>query len=305
MSQEVWIAASPTERKSVSWLLSLYTSEFFFLFHLPLFVELPEGVRKPPKANSLSLASRQGRIAYIRNGRHYPHPWFQLGVFICRSALNLTWLVFIFYDLRASPIWEGTHLHHISRIFKLGPGWYCFFASTVLYVISYLHQRYHLTREEADNPGSVSISVPLYWLSHLSIINFSLDFPSGPVPSTQISRALICIINAIALCIVAFVTIFEEPFIEAWDCYREGTPITKHEYGLCPMYLGRTVSPVCDQPHIRCGRERVMAHSEMQYALSIAQMFLSASFAIYLISINTKITYWRTLLEKATSEKQQ
>ena len=297
-----WLGATEEERRSVKWLLSLYTSEFFFFFHIPLFVELPAGIREPPSASDETLFSRLGRIAYIRNGRHYPKPWFQLVIFILRSGLNLACLIFLFYDLRHSKIWEGSKLHEIGKIFTgfySTIGWYCFLASLGLYIISYLHQRYHLTREASSNPGFVEIPIKLYWLSHLSIINFSLDFPGASVPSVRVSRAIICLINIIAVIVVVFTVLFEERFIEAWDCYPAGTPYADHQYGLCPMYLGRTVSPVCDQPGIRCGRERLMAHTEFQSSLSLAHMFLTVSFAIYIISITTKITYWRTLLEES------
>lgn len=293
----MWIGATKDERRAVKWLLSLYTSEIFFFLHLPLFVELPAGDRVPPKKDDTNLSSRLGRIAYIRNGRHYPRQWFQPLIFLLRTGLNLACLYFLFYDLRTSSIWTGSELHKITTIFTnySAIGVWCFVASLLLYVISYLHQRYHLVSEQEKNPGIVEIPTRLYWFSHLSILNFSLDFPGASVPAAQVSRAIVCIINVIAVLIVLFVVFFEEPFLEAWDCYAAGTPIDGHEYGLCPAFLHRDVSPVCDQPGIRCGRERTMAHAEFQSSLETAHLFLSFSFAVYLTSITTKINYWKTI----------
>lgn len=270
----------------------------FFFFHIPLFVELPTGIRVPPSKENGSLLSKEERVAYIRNGRHYPKPWFQIAVFIIRSFLNLAAIVLLLFDLRESKIWSGSELHKISTIFYgtyATYGWYCLAASLFVYVVSYFHQRYHLASEKA---GLTEIPEKLYWFSHLSIVNFSLDFPGATVPAVTASRLIICVINIIAVLIVVFVVVFEERFIEAWDCYPAGTSYAEHKYGLCPMFLDRTVSPVCDQPGIRCGRERVMAKAGFQNGLSLAHLFLSVSFAIYVISITTKITYWRTLAEE-------
>lgn len=291
------------EFHSVKWLTALYTSEFFFLFHLPIFVELPIGAQKIPSKEAFSLISREQRTAYLRSGYSPPSQWFQIVIFGLRSALNLACLVLIFYDLRKSKIWDGSDLHEVTEVFtgfKASIGWYLFLASLGLYGISYCHQRYHLAYEESRNPGSVVVPQKLYWLSHLSVFNFSLDFPAAAVPSVQVTRALVCILNIIALIIVAFVTLFEERFIKAWGCYPPDTSIGDYKYGICPAFYDRPYMPVCTQPGIRCGREDESAHAAFQHSLMIAQMLLSVSVTFYILSVSPKLTYWRAITEQTT-----
>jgi hypothetical protein len=93
--------------------------------------------------------------------------------------------------------------------------------------------------------------------------------------------------------------LFEKPFIDAWQCYPEGTSVYDLKYGVCPAFLGRQISPICDQPGIRCGRETTRYSSEFHTAMSLTQLLLSVSFAIYIASVTPKVQYWKTIFDKA------
>lgn len=292
------MSASKEERESISWLLSLYTSEVFFLFHLPLFVEIPYRTPVETTSSTYSLSNRLERAAFIRDGYHQPRPWFQLLIFVLRSILNLLFLIYVTIDLKMSKLWTLEEPHHVFDIFKGHNGQmglFCLLLSAGLYVLSYIHLRFHLIHVESKSPGSVVIPEKLYWLSHFSIINFSLDLPAASVPSVRLSRLLVCVLNIIAIGIIVFVAVFEKQFIDAWQCYPEGTGVKDLKYGLCPAFLGVKTSPICDQPGIRCGRETNRYDSTFSSTITLCRHILCVSLAVYIVSITPKIQYWKTL----------
>lgn len=115
-----------------------------------------------------------------------PKPYFQLTIFLLRCSLNFAALVIIFFDLRKTSQGHSRSAADIAHIIFKGEtakkGWWIILASAVLYLISYIHQRYHLTHvvnKAVETHDALAIPVRLYWTAHISVVNFSLDLPGS------------------------------------------------------------------------------------------------------------------------------
>lgn len=199
----------------INWLTTIYLSEISFLLHLPLFIQITtdmdiytETPSNPPlmakNANIPTIftfyaqrcLSKLWRIlnriwAYkkemgkIWKERHpKPKPYFQLAIFLLRCTLNFAAIVIIFFDLRKTAKGDARSAADIADIIlnsdTAKKGWWIIFVSFLLYAVSYIHQRYHLTHvvnKAIETQDALSIPTRLYWTAHISVINFSLDLP--------------------------------------------------------------------------------------------------------------------------------
>ena len=186
---------------------------------------------------------------------------------------------------------------------------YLFLASFGLYIISYFHQKYKLKHAykylTTSTDPNLQVPLILYILAHLSLINFSLDFPSGRVPTTKFTRFVVILANVIAFSIVIFTYYAIEPFDDAWGCYPSYYSYTQLDFGLCPAWYSSNPSfltPCCDQPGVRCGTASQKASAQFDRAIFLAHMTLAISFFVYLSSITAKYNYlvftWETYIEK-------
>jgi len=64
------------------------------------------------------------------------------------------------------------------------------------------------------------------------------------------------------------------------------------------LYTIHTFAQVCDQPGVRCGNELVKTKDLLTHELRVAQYILAGSFAIYIMSIGPKISYYTTALDQ-------
>lgn len=143
-----------------------------------------------------------------------------------------------------------------------------------------------------------------YTISHISVVNFIFDIPGWGISRTVLSHYSILVLNLISVLVVLFVVFAEEPFVKAWGCYPDPKNINELQYGMCPFYFQRTtqqqaLSPVCDQPGVRCDESEAHAQELFAQSLSIAQVILSHSAVTYLSSISPRFLYWRTKIGKS------
>lgn len=201
---------------ATKWLTSIYTSEVSFLLHLPLFITIstPDDIYSAPtpttsptdpgnitpferlanitlqKLVSLwnKLKSSEYKTQQLWREKHpSPKPYFQLVIFAIRTILNFSAMVMIFWELRVDSGKTSAQIAHSvfhSRTSRYG--WYFLLASLILYVVSFVHQRYHLMQIVSKSTSSNDIIIrhfpnKLYWLAHLSVLNFSLDLPGTQV----------------------------------------------------------------------------------------------------------------------------
>lgn len=239
--------------------------------------------------------------------KHPALPIFQLAMFFIRCGLNLAALILIFYDARESAGKSSQDiLSEITTGETAKKGWNLILISFILYLFSYLHQRYHLINFERHaqiQDQVLTLPSKLYWLSHVSIINFSLDLPGFVVPDVKISHIIICCINITAAGILIFTLFAIEPFQKAWGCYPHYDNYRDYDYGMCPGFFSNDqarLQPVCDQPGVRCGKGLVQANDFFNKELTICHTMLSVSFALYMLSITVKLDYFRVALDTAT-----
>ena len=262
------------------WLRSLYTSELFFFLHLQAFISLEGKDITPSKSDP---------------GHHKPTSWFQLFVFLSRVILNVAALACLFFDLSDSEIWSGSNLHDLRLVFNgtyALAGWSLLGVSFILYIMSYFHQKFHLSRFPIEFP------VHMYWLAQISAVNFSFDLPAASVPTASITRFFVCLINLICIGIVCFVVFLEEQLVKAWGCYPQGTPLSGYKYGICPAFYGLEWTPVCTQPNIRCSEGASRGVQLQTATFHLACIILAVSFSIYVLSIQTKISWWQDVIFK-------
>lgn len=269
------------ESRALTWIRTIYFSEVSFLFHLPLFLEIS--------------AEKDSDV-------HRPRPWFQFIIFCVRFILNLIGLIYALLESRHQTLWSE-HLDVILvNLFSSRIQWYCFAASGVLYFLSYVHQRFHLgavLRQNAGQDPPLRVPVLLYWVAHISLINFSLDLPARGIPVVNITHFLVVAINIVAILAILFVVFLEEPFAKTWGCYPYYDTIYDYKYGPCPAYFGTPESSACDQPGVRCGTGAAKAHGEFTHILVFAQTLLAVSFALYIISVQPKVDYIQSEIRRA------
>lgn len=388
---------------ATKWLTTIYLSEVSFLLHTPLFIKLdsklniyaeeppppvPDWAQNAPtntffgiyarnflgRVNRLQQKIRSAEFRFKRmwHQRHpRPLPLFQIAIFSIRSILNFTALVFIFWNLRIDTGKDTSEMtHEVLHSKQAVIGWRLLLASFVIYILSYFHQRYHLMQlitkaSSSDQIIALHFPVRLYWLAHLSIINFSLDFPGvlpafaclssilthvyvagALVKSVQLSRFMVCTLNIVAGVLLAFCIMAIEPFTKVcilysapiilvknlyfsyrlgdvthtatitWtitlECAQDSLDLMKPFYSLCVLCclsicdfrLSHHVRiKVCDQPGVRCGLEETKVKNLLNKEIRIGQYLVSASFAIYLFSIGSKIEYFRLAIDKAVAIK--
>lgn len=270
-------------KDGVRWLRTIYTSELSFFFHLPIFLELSSDKYK--NAN----------------------PLFQITVFVLRFICNTIALIYLLYDSRTQELWvkhpDGLIVNMVSSEYS-SIGWYALLASTILYYISYQHQKLHISKlmfeqcqkyaiiDESNIPDTFEFPANLFFLSMFSFINFVFDLPASGVPATIFSRFIVCGINIVCVSILLFVIFFEEPFIKAWGCYPSYNGISDYNFGMCPAFYGRTSASCCDQPGVRCGKEVQKEYTIFNVISVFIQSALSVSFGVYIISVTPIVSYY-------------
>lgn len=243
--------------RALLWVRTIYLSELAFLFHLPLFI-------------SLEAASDT-------------HPLFQRVLFWFRGVCNVLAVTLYF----RFGLWLP------ASIF-LG-------LSVVLYYISFEHQKLHLAnhlfaiaKSQPNTNGQYPSLFPgtLYWFTHtFSPLNYSLDLPAIGIPTVKVTRAIICVVNIVALSYYLFYLWCDEPLDDAWGCYASYDSIYDLVYGMCPAAYGRAVASCCDQPGVDCTKTNQSDTNNMQTVSRFLFHALGLTFGIYSISARTKITY--------------
>lgn len=233
-------------------------------------------------------------------------------IMVSRLLLNIIAIGLLFGEVLSSET-SPYEPHEFAQTVTKSPyryvSLYLFLASFGLYIISYFHQKYKLKHAykyltESTDPN-LQVPLILYILAHFSLVNFSLDFPSGRVPTTKFTRFVVILANIIAFSIVIFTYYAIEPFDDAWGCYPSYYSYEQLDFGLCPAWYSSNPSfltPCCDQPGVRCGTASEKANAQFDRAIFLAHMTLTISFFVYLSSITAKYNYlvftWETYIEK-------
>lgn len=304
------------------WLLTLYTSELSFLFHLPIFLVpiLPVDDYYPSSMNEkLGMIKNNIRSAESRKKVLQQRPttqtWFNFSIVhtcicIIRLLLNSigTILIWMSLDTIAPAVTSGDdqknieyvsqtlHALHHSNTAKLGG--YMFLASLGLWLLAYAHHRYHLIRVMKHTPEKVRFPRYLYTICHVGLFNFFLDIPDINIPVTFLTKWVIRGLNVIAGNVFVFVYTIERLMTFAWGCYPTHTTIYGYKYGVCPRYLNNpqnVLSSVCDQDGVVCGNENIEWRSLYTHTIHLCGMLVLYSFILYFIlTLDTRIRYYRS-----------
>jgi len=326
-------------KKATQWLTTIYFSELGFL-GLPYFmISVPEGPIKFPRFSFEGWFNRIRRRWSQSSDSPTPLPsavriyWSYSIVFFIRGILNTVGFALILSetpnissevpynprlydpDRKSMSPTEVLELYGDATVSTAASraGWWVLLASLIIHFISYTHHKRLLERAllQADtetfgpNPGE--IWPRLYTLCHLGLFNFVLDFPSWTVPSTQEGRWLCTFVNVLAGLVIVFTVFVTQPFESAWGCYPSKSSVEDLQYGLCPAFFSNEAAfqPVCDQPGVRCGEGIIRDRAVFRHAVAIAQSLLSVSVAVYILSIQEKVSYYRlaAALAKAVASK--
>lgn len=228
---------------------------------------------------------------------------------LCRLLLNFTgfflilWAIRDFapqttdYSVEADLPYEYTmQTFYVLRMHPTATaGGWCLLASTLLHLVAYVTHRNHLIRKVLHENSHDELSVPIFWTSHVSVLNWLFDIPGIGVPTVKWVHVLILLINITAGLVFFCALWFERPMTLAWGCYAPDTPITELKFGLCPQYMNDPQNahpPVCDQPGARCGEEAIRWKNMLGHAFLHAGVILMFSLALYFISVSTKARFY-------------
>ena len=298
------------EQKATNWLAAVYFSELGFLGLAYFLVSVPTKLELP-KLKFTGWVARF--IAKIRNEAppsgysdadiQSNHFWVFSIVFLIRGILNITALSLILKDTIHISAEKRDAINEIrtyadSTVESAAniSGWWILLASFILNWCTYVFHKHLL---ENSNP---MIQERIYTVSHLSFVNFIIDFPGFYSDATQASRWLCTILNCTAGLILAFVLLVEEPFLNAWSCYPTSDNILDFKYGLCPSYFSTTEAsyqPICDRPGTRCGEGVILTKQYFHRAYNISHALVSLSVGIYLLTIPQKVSFFQLCAKQA------
>lgn len=225
-----------------------------------------------------------------------------------RIILNFIALIYLLDDVKRQSNWiQNSDKVLISTIESnySTVGWSLLGASLVLYYISYQHQRHHLTKR-IEKTGELPMPTVLYFTCHcFSLVNFSFDFPGWGIPTVLLSRIIVVAINIVAIACVLFFVFLETPFALAWGCYAPYLKYKDYDYGVCPAFLDRQYSSACDQPGVNCAKQLDTETSEFNHVKAFTQMALTVSFAVYFISVQKKVGYFKEEIKRVGYNKKK
>ena len=188
-----------------------------------------------------------------------------------------------------------------SRIVEAG---WALLISLLLYIFSYVHQKHHIDYlMSSDSDPSRYFPGVLYTACNISVANFVFDIPGWGITRTVFSHYCILVLNALSVLVIVFYIFAEEPFVKAWGCYPDPRNIQSLNFGMCPFYFDRSeqqqsLSPVCDQPGVRCDQSEARAQELFAESLSISQIIITHSVVTYISSISPRYLYWKSKIEK-------
>ena len=82
-----------------------------------------------------------------------------------------------------------------------GPKLKVLYAALAVHFVQYAVHRYHLINcvpsSSEERAAEAELKPWAYWLAHVSIINFSIDFPGLMMPDVKFSNTLIILINLV------------------------------------------------------------------------------------------------------------
>jgi hypothetical protein len=260
------------------WTTAVYWSEVSYLVHLPFFINLS------PKGYS--------------HKTHKPSGLFTALIFVARNIINVLVALLLYGSHLNDDIKEG-HEHK-------GIGWtiaILLIASTALYLVSYIHTRYHFMNLNRQ----AEIQIPIYVLSHFSLVNYCIDTPGYKVPTVKLSHFTIVAVNIIAVAIVAFDYFTVEPIQRAWWCYV-GNDYENYIYGTCPppnnnkdIFGHSTQSGICaafpPYPYVDCTKEQI-TNDVLAKQITWSKIALAFTMVIYIFSIVDKITYYKVKIKE-------
>ena len=232
--------------------------------------------------------------------------WVFTALFLVRAILNITAFALIFGDtvnLKSTKRDSADELEVYANATMTSRGkigWYFLTASIILNYAMYVWHKHLL--EKTDFTHS-EIQPRIYTLAHISIVNFIVDFPGWYSASTQPSRWMVTVMNLTAGLILLFVLVVERPFELAWGCYpAKENSILDLKWGLCPTYFDNqeaSFQPICDRPGVRCNEGLVLSKHSFEQAFNVAHVIVSASAAIFALSIPQKISFFQLAFEQA------
>jgi len=296
-------------KHSVHWLMTIYTSEVFFLLGLPLFlIKPPSFLADPGPGISFSkrlahwwevVNDRSKRRAFLTESSEHIYnrfAWMQLILFLIGSVFRMT--AFSLILTRESHI-NSTKTEVLHDSLETATEWSSgrfLLIAFLIHTLQYLTHLYHLAHNIAANnhvEESV-INFPMYALAHISIVNFCIDLPGLVIPDVRLTNVSIILINIVAVSMYVFLLMAEEPMIQGWGCYPPWSNINDLKDGLCPAYLSlhnpeNALAPVCTIPGARCDTFQAQWSATMSTAFVTARTMLSISFGLYLWSIPTKV----------------
>lgn len=305
-------------RHSTQWLFPLYTSEISIVLALPVLHVLQEDAPESPQDASFvpegtSRHTLFWELLWDRTKRKYAlqkDPKARIYQFktimVCMTWIRICLLwSWMFLVLMSMDTVNGNvdtlvpDMEHVLFYERLsGIGWYCFLASLGVHWLMYSEHRSHLVYAmQAPNTYDNNSQVPLLWffIAKCSLLNFILNITSWGVQAVRPSQLLVLLCNSTAGSIMAFALRIEHPSEMCWGCYRKGTSLRDLNKGPCPAFFSnpeQAYSAVCTDPGARCGFEELRWKLILHHYITITEMIIAVSFAIYITSFYNETKYY-------------
>ena len=263
-------------KHSVHWLMTIYTSEVFFILGLPIFLISPPSYDMDPEPGPGITArfkrwfnvvnDRTARRAFLAESseRLYDRfAWFQLILFLIGSVFRMTAFSLILTKIASTTPSETEVVHDVVESATEWNSGQFLLVAFLIHALQYLVHLYHLAHNIAAN-NRVEDSIinatayiaahvrrspparpPFAVVSHhpavfqISIVNFCVDLPGWMIRDVRVTNVAIILINIVAVSMYAFLLLAEEPMLKGWGCYPPWSGIDDLDVGLCPAYLSQ------------------------------------------------------------------
>jgi len=197
------------EFESTRWIQCAFTSIISFIFHLPILLVPPDAADQKVlyKADDTPRHShrKQPSILDVLRAKHFhsnPHAaenfyWIHHSIFTIRIIIHVVVYTIVWIPLSNVKLGVTTQRNSVtayigetfsqirSSPYVHAASW-LMLASTLLWIATYIHFRWHFARLATTDP--VPINRTLYALLHLDPINFIFDIPDYKVSTCRRSR---------------------------------------------------------------------------------------------------------------------
>jgi hypothetical protein len=117
-----------------------------------------------------------------------------------RLSSRLTWALMVLNADKAVNSNVETTTRSLFVATFSGKKSYVLLSAFVVHMVQYIIHRYHIisTLMDTDHTLQCVINTKFYTLAHLSVLNFVLDLPAWNIPSVNMSKKIIILVNLVS-----------------------------------------------------------------------------------------------------------